>query len=641
MKSTEVVLRRPRGQDLLSTPSSTPNLSPPPPSRSLWAGSKEPRYLALLASVIGMALVVFLLASSLFLLAALVAASHPRSLIATPTFTVKVTGTFPHDVDAFTEGLAWDPMDLAGGHLGSLIETTGLYKASTVRRRPLPHPEGSAAEGSRVEGGPEVQRHNALGRLEQLRHLDPTVFAEGATVWKGSIVVLQYKSSRVLLLNRTSLADRTKTPPIVGQAKRRGGARLGDAEDESYDLELPPGVEGWGVTTSADGSVLIVSDGSSTLHMLSNDTPSNDAEGSSGDNSRDNSRDKNKDRSSSTSSSSSSSSGVGGGGGEPATTTQLLRSVGRVRVMDGAWEVPGLNELEMVRGEIFANVAGTDCIVRILPDTGQVVGWIIVQEEGREERSVGGGNQRYHSRYRSLYASNPNPQVNILNGIAFVPPQRDETMHTLGHTGGHTGHTGHTGRLFLTGKRWPHMFEVELVRHQSWASSGVSRGVAGERGKRGDRGDIRNRGDRGGSSGGERQGGEEGEYGSPREYCLRGSLMGQDDAQWVVRETMNELLGRGGGGARGGQKRDESGERETRRRDGGDDEDDSGGGGGGGDDADEEDEDGGAMLGGTAAHREPSSTPQLKSVAAPVRRERERVAGGGMTQARFAKPPAG
>jgi hypothetical protein len=41
----------------------------------------------------------------------------------------------------------------------------------------------------------------------------------------------------------------------------------------------------------------------------------------------------------------------------------------------------------------------------------------------------------------------------------------------------------------------------------------------------------------------------------------------------------------------------------------------------------------------------PPSTPQLKSVAAPVHRERMRAAGGGVTQAvqqaRFAKPPAG
>lgn len=93
----------------------------------------------------------------------------------------------------------------------------------------------------------------------------------------------------------------------------------------------------------------------------------------------------------------------------------------RVRVVDGAAGVERLNELEMVDGELFANVWHTDRIARIEPSTGRVLAWIDL---------------------RALRppVSAEEPEA-VLNGIAFEPS---------------------THRLLVTGKLWPEMFEIRL-----------------------------------------------------------------------------------------------------------------------------------------------------------------------------------
>ena len=87
---------------------------------------------------------------------------------------------------------------------------------------------------------------------------------------------------------------------------------------------------------------------------------------------------------------------------------------------DGA-PISNLNELEWVDGEIFANVWQTNYIARIDPVTGQVKAWIDLS--GLPE-TVG--------------AHDPD---NVLNGIAYDNVGR---------------------RLFVTGKRWPHLYEIRL-----------------------------------------------------------------------------------------------------------------------------------------------------------------------------------
>ena len=56
-----------------------------------------------------------------------------------------------------------------------------------------------------------------------------------------------------------------------------------------------------------------------------------------------------------------------------------LAAKGSVRVVDGGVDVARLNELEMIEGEVCANVWMTDCVARIDPSTGQLRGWVILE----------------------------------------------------------------------------------------------------------------------------------------------------------------------------------------------------------------------------------------------------------------------
>lgn len=101
---------------------------------------------------------------------------------------------------------------------------------------------------------------------------------------------------------------------------------------------------------------------------------------------------------------------------------ETFGEIGALEVYDRAGSVENLNELEYVGGEIFANVWRTDRIARISCRTGQVLGWIDL--EGL------------------LYSQGGPKLVDVLNGIAWDEEQ---------------------GRLFVTGKQWYLLFEIELV----------------------------------------------------------------------------------------------------------------------------------------------------------------------------------
>ncbi len=100
-----------------------------------------------------------------------------------------------------------------------------------------------------------------------------------------------------------------------------------------------------------------------------------------------------------------------------------FKALNRVAVCDGNQPVPDLNELEYVDGEIWANVWQSDRIARIDPQTGRVTGWIDLSGLLPEEESEG-------------------QAVDVLNGIAY---------------------DAGTGRIFVTGKLWPKLFEIELI----------------------------------------------------------------------------------------------------------------------------------------------------------------------------------
>jgi glutamine cyclotransferase len=95
---------------------------------------------------------------------------------------------------------------------------------------------------------------------------------------------------------------------------------------------------------------------------------------------------------------------------------------GVIEVRENGVPLSDLNELEYVNGEIWANVWSTDRIARISSDTGQVIGWIDLSG--------------------LLKAEGPTRSVDVLNGIAY--DKEDD-------------------RLFVTGKLWPKLFEIELV----------------------------------------------------------------------------------------------------------------------------------------------------------------------------------
>lgn len=128
--------------------------------------------------------------------------------------------------------------------------------------------------------------------------------------------------------------------------------------------------EGWGLTH--DASRLIMSDGSSSLRFL-----------------------------------------------DPAT----FRELSRVTVRDASGPVERLNELEYVKGEVFANIWQADRIARIDPKDGHVTGWIDLS--GLLSITERGGTDA------------------VLNGIAYDAA---------------------TDRLFVTGKLWPRVFEIKLTK---------------------------------------------------------------------------------------------------------------------------------------------------------------------------------
>lgn len=95
----------------------------------------------------------------------------------------------------------------------------------------------------------------------------------------------------------------------------------------------------------------------------------------------------------------------------------------RLTVTHDGQPVEKLNELEWVRGEVWANIYQSNLIARIDPGSGVVVGWIdltgLLQQGGA-----------------------PAPDADVLNGIAWDAA---------------------ADRVFVTGKYWPRLFEIEVV----------------------------------------------------------------------------------------------------------------------------------------------------------------------------------
>ncbi|TCS16795.1 glutaminyl-peptide cyclotransferase [Caulobacter sp. BK020] len=100
---------------------------------------------------------------------------------------------------------------------------------------------------------------------------------------------------------------------------------------------------------------------------------------------------------------------------------ETLKETGGVTVTDEGRPVDQLNELEWVKGEIYANIWQTDRIARIDPATGKVTGWIDLT---------------------GLLPDADRARADVLNGIAY---------------------DARTDRLIVTGKLWPRLYEIKVV----------------------------------------------------------------------------------------------------------------------------------------------------------------------------------
>lgn len=132
-------------------------------------------------------------------------AAQPRTA---PTYDYDVVTVYPHDPEAFTQGLIFRD--------GVLFESTGLNGRSSLRR-------------VRLETGEVLQRHNVPDRY----------FAEGLTEWAGQLIQLTWTSNIGFVYDVASFRQ-------LRTFKYRG--------------------EGWGLTH--DDRRLIMSDGTSTLRFL-------------------------------------------------------------------------------------------------------------------------------------------------------------------------------------------------------------------------------------------------------------------------------------------------------------------------------------------------------------------------------------
>ncbi|MGC2660551.1 MAG: glutaminyl-peptide cyclotransferase [Bryobacteraceae bacterium] len=238
------------------------------------------------------------------------AAQVPSS--GTPVYKYRIVNTYPHDPNAFTQGLVYLN--------GAFYESTGLYGHSTLRMVDV-----------------------TTGQVMRQQSVPSQFFAEGLTAWKSNLVQLTWKA---------------------------GDAFEYDLFSFQHVRDFHYSGEGWGL--AQDGRELIMSDGSADLRML-----------------------------------------------DPAS----FREISRLHVTDSGAPVNELNELEYVRGEVYANVWQTNRIARISPKTGKVVGWIDCTG--------------------LLADSDRTGHEDVLNGIAY------DKEHD---------------RLFVTGKLWPKLFEIKVTR---------------------------------------------------------------------------------------------------------------------------------------------------------------------------------
>ena len=232
---------------------------------------------------------------------------------------------------------------------------------------------------------PEMTSHMTYEVIRTYPH-DPAAFTQGLLYHEGylyeSAGLYGQSSLRKVALETGEVLQRVDLPPaffgeglalweehLIQLTWLEGTGFIYALEDFTLLGQFTYPTEGWGLTH--DGQRLIMSDGSHKLFFL-----------------------------------------------DPGS----MQITGFVEVTDQGQPVDRLNELEYIRGEVFANVWLTDEIVRVDPASGQVLGWIDLSGILQEAQIT--------------------QSVDVLNGIAYDPDRN---------------------RLFVTGKQWPLLFEIRLV----------------------------------------------------------------------------------------------------------------------------------------------------------------------------------
>ena len=147
-----------------------------------------------------------------------------------------------------------------------------------------------------------------------------------------------------------------------------------------------------------------------------------------------------------------------------ARSLRLLRAV---RVVDAALglAIEGLNELEVVEGEVWANVypmwqrTHSACVARIWPDDGRVLGWVDLTALARTER-----------------AAVTDAYNNVLNGIAYNHTAPEPPPRAAGGADG--GGARRHRPLLVTGKNWGAAYRIQLAPHAAAQAGSTAAGAA-------------------------------------------------------------------------------------------------------------------------------------------------------------------
>ncbi|KAG0627160.1 hypothetical protein M758_2G178400 [Ceratodon purpureus] len=234
-------------------------------------------------------------------------------------FGYRIIQEYPHDPNAFTQGLFYDGND-------TFYESTGLNGKSSVRKVDI-----------------------KTGKVLQKQRMDYSLFGEGLTLWGSRLLQVTWLSKKGYIYDKDTL-------------------KLVDSFNH-------PMQDGWGLTSGKDH--IIGSDGTANIYFM-----------------------------------------------DPSTFKEIRKIV----VKDNDQLVPNLNELEYIKGDIWANVYQTECIARISPQEGKVTGWLLMHG------------------LRSALVAQGVMGMDVLNGIAWDSEQ---------------------DRLFVTGKLWPKVYEIELIDQTS------------------------------------------------------------------------------------------------------------------------------------------------------------------------------